>query len=122
MTEKKWQKAPLALIELFERNLPANERIERRKMFGYPCVFVGGNMFSFVHESNLVVRLDEEKRNELLDKGWRNFQPMGRVMREYLELPHHFLENEIEVRKILQESFDFAKNLPLKIKKERKKK
>ena len=39
-----WTKAPQSLVDLFTESLPDDPRIERRKMFGFPSVFVGGNM------------------------------------------------------------------------------
>jgi len=44
-----WRKSPDDLIALFYAALPEDPRVERRKMFGYPCAFVGGNLFSGLH-------------------------------------------------------------------------
>jgi hypothetical protein len=41
-----WKKSPPALVERFEAIVPALSGAERRKMFGYPAAFVGGNMFA----------------------------------------------------------------------------
>jgi hypothetical protein len=40
-----WRKSPDALVEKFSQIVPPDPRVERRKMFGYPAAFVGGNMF-----------------------------------------------------------------------------
>ena len=83
-----WEKSPPELLETFEAVLPASDRVERRKMFGYPNAFVQGNMFVALHERNLIVRLSEEKREELLKlSGAKKFEPMaGRVMQEYVAI------------------------------------
>ena len=46
----KWAPASDALKEHFAKALEDFEEIERRKMFGYPCCFVNGNMFTGLHE------------------------------------------------------------------------
>jgi hypothetical protein len=55
-----WRKSPDDLIALFHAALPDDPRIERRKMFGYPCAFVGGNLFTGLHQENVIVRLAEK--------------------------------------------------------------
>ena len=37
-----WVKASQGLMDLFAESLPDDPRVERRKMFGYPSIFVGG--------------------------------------------------------------------------------
>jgi hypothetical protein len=84
-----WRKSPDDLIVLFHAALPDDPRIERRKMFGYPCAFVGGNLFTGLHQENVIVRLAETDRVAAIRKqGARLFEPMtGRPMREYIVLP-----------------------------------
>lgn len=84
-----WKKAPETLIATFDASLPADPRIERRKMFGYPCAFVGGHMFTGLHEDRMIVRLSDADRTELLEEpGTSVFSPLpGRTMREYVVLP-----------------------------------
>jgi TfoX/Sxy family transcriptional regulator of competence genes len=110
-----WKKSPPQLIEAFDAALPADPRVERRQMFGYPCAFVGGNMFTGLHEDNLVVRLSPEARAELLAKrGAAPFQPMGRVMREYVLVPKAMTVRKQELAAWLAEAFRFASSLPSK--------
>ena len=84
-----WRKSPDDLIALFHAALPDDPRIERRKMFGYPCAFVAGNLFTGLHQENVIVRLAERDRVAAIGKqGARLFEPMsGRPMREYIVLP-----------------------------------
>jgi TfoX/Sxy family transcriptional regulator of competence genes len=63
-----WRKSTDALKDLFLRTLPDDPRVERRSMFGYPCAFAGGSMFAGLHQENLIVRLGEVERAELLAK------------------------------------------------------
>jgi hypothetical protein len=39
----KWRKSSETLVQKFAELLPQDPRVERRKMFGYPAGFMGGN-------------------------------------------------------------------------------
>ena len=114
-----WEKAPAGLAEAFDRALPDDPRIERRKMFGCPCAFVGGNMFAGVHQSDLMVRLPEAGRQEMVDRhGARIFEPMpGRPMREYVVVPDRLRDDEPALRGWVGRAFEHAAALPPKEKK-----
>ncbi len=113
-----WQKSKPALVEAFYEALPGDAAVERRKMFGYPCAFVGGNMFTGLHQQNLVVRLPETKREKLLaTAGASRFEPMqGRVMREYVVVPKSMLADRTTLRRWIREAFRYAASLPAKTK------
>ena len=76
-------------------------------------------MFCGTHGGdNIIVRLPEAKRAELLQKGWGKFSPMpDRVMKEYLVVPKYIKSNSTELQKLLLESLDYAFELPKKVKK-----
>ena len=114
-----WQKSPEALIDLFHQALPEDPRVVRKKMFGSAGAFVGGNLFASLHGKNVVVRLPDSARAELLAQpNVKLFEPMaGRPMREYVELPTDMLENPIELRDWLGQAFDYANGMPEKEKK-----
>lgn len=118
-----WKKATPELIEAFHAALPTDARVERRKMFGYPCAFVNGNMFTGLHETNLIVRLPEVKRRLLIEeRGARVFEPMpGRVMREYVALSEETINDPAELARWMRASFEFAAALAPKPKKQRPK-
>ena len=115
----KWKKSSQELVDRFYTFTEPLPNIEPKKMFGYPCCFLNGNMFTGLHEENWIVRLPEEDRNELIDNhGATQFAPMeGRVMREYVTLPPTILSNPLELKKWLDKSHAFATTLPPKAKK-----
>lgn len=117
----KWRKSPAGLITTFDAVVPADPRVERRKMFGYPCAFVGGNMFTGLHQEDLILRLPEAERAEFLRfPGARTFEPMpGRPMKEYAVVPPGMLDHPGELRTWLARSLAYAASLPVK-KKEKK--
>jgi TfoX/Sxy family transcriptional regulator of competence genes len=66
-----------------------------RKMFGYPAGFVNGNMFMGLFQDEMILRLSEDDRKELLkERGAKIFAPMpGRPMKEYVSIPRSLLED-----------------------------
>ena len=84
-----WKKSPPELIARFDAVLPSDGRVERRTMFGFPCAFANGHMFTGLHEDRLFVRLSQSERSALLMHAEaRPFEPMpGRPMAEYVVVP-----------------------------------
>ena len=100
MEKGKWRKAPESLVKLFGELvavLPPDA--ERRKMFGYPCVFVNGQLFTGVHQENIMIRLSEADREAFLAlDGAARFEPMpGRPMREYVVAPQLMIDSPDEL-------------------------
>jgi len=116
MAAMKWKKSPEALVSTFDAALPHDPKVERRSMFGYPCAFVNGNMFTGLHERSLILRLGEAERGELLrEPGARIFEPMpGRSMKEYVAAPPGVLADVALLRKWMKKSLAFASALPPK--------
>lgn len=114
-----WKKAPDWLVESFDRLLPDDPRVERRKMFGYPCAFAGGNMFVGVHEDRLVLRLPEEERASFRgEHGASAFEPFpGREMREYSVVPRPLIKDREALALWVEKAVDYAASLPRKEKK-----
>ena len=88
MEKADWTKSPPELVEVFEAVFPGPPAVARQ-MFGYPAGFVNGNMFMGLHQDNLVLRLPDGPRAELLaTEGAATFEPMaGRPMKEYVTVP-----------------------------------
>jgi TfoX/Sxy family transcriptional regulator of competence genes len=116
---KKWKPAPAKAVAAFETATSGLPSVEPRKMFGYSCVFVKGNMFAGLHEAGMVLRLPEEQRAEFLRlKGAKQFEPMpGRVMREYVVVPMVLLDSPERLRAWVEKSLTYVSSLPAKPKK-----
>ncbi len=116
------EKPPPYMVELFDSILPLDSRVERRKMFGSPCGFVNGNMFSGLFEKSMFLRLSEADRSEAVEQlGAVSFEPMkGRPMREYVTLPDDVLEDEAQLDDWMGRALAYAGGLPPKEKKLRK--
>ncbi len=113
-----WTKAPQSLVDLFAESLPDDERIERRKMFGYPCAFVNGNMFAGLFQDQMFARLAPSRRAALeRAHGPLPFAPMSdRPMKDYTRLPDAVLADEAAVADLLAGALVFASALPAKVK------
>lgn len=112
----KWIKPSQQTLDTFEKIVPLNDKIEHRKMFGLPCVFIHGNMMMGVHNNNIVMRLPESDREEFLKiKGAMRFEPMpGRIMKEYVVIPAQLLNNASKLGKWIESSRIYVSALPLK--------
>lgn len=111
----KWRRSPPELVALFDSVLPMGSGIERRTMFGYPCAFVNGNMFTGLHQENMIVRLGESDRQTLLEvPGASLFQPHGvgrMVMREYVAVPRSVLDDRAALGTWVMKAVAYASSL-----------
>lgn len=119
----RWKKSSFALQEQF-RDFMEGYEVEHRKMFGYPCCFLNGNMMTGLHEENWIVRLSEEDRNAYQQRYQvAPFEPMeGKVMREYLVIPEEVRKNPVDLAEWMDASWRYVASLPPKQPKPRKKK
>ena len=82
------------LIDLFTESLPDVPWVERRKMFGYPVVFVGGNMCAGLFADRVFARLSPADW-AALPGGGDYFEPTpGRPMKRYAILPEVVVAEE----------------------------
>ena len=112
----KWRPAPAALIERFTRATADLPTIESRKMFGYPAIFLNGNMVAGLFQDKMIVRLSEADRGALAAiPGAAQFEPMpGRPMREYMVLPSSIVDAPAQSREWLERARAFVATLPTK--------
>ncbi len=78
-----WEKSSANLVEFFNTLAPADAGVEHKKMFGWPCCFVNGNLFAGLHKQSMIFRLSETDRVTFLKiEGAGEFEPMpGRKMK-----------------------------------------
>jgi TfoX/Sxy family transcriptional regulator of competence genes len=109
----RFEKSPPWLVALFDE-VAASLPGERRKMFGYPCLFLGGNLYCGLFQATMMLRLGEQDREALLAlPGAAPFDPMGgRPMREYAVLPRDLLDDDRALRDWLRRSAAYASSLP----------
>lgn len=117
----KWRKSPETLVRTFETVVPNAPGVERRKMFGYPAAFVGGNLFMSLFQDSLVLRLPDGDRAAFLKlDGAAAFEPMpGRPMREYVVAPAAMVARPKSLAPWIRRSLEYVRSVPAKTAKRR---
>jgi TfoX/Sxy family transcriptional regulator of competence genes len=112
-----WKKTPPAIVAAFERAAPKDPKVERRSMFGYPALFLNGNMFAGTFQDKVVARLADADREKALKSGIDRFEPMpGRPMKEYLVVPGSDVTKPAVLASWLERAHRHAATLPPKSK------
>lgn len=112
----KWRRSPEVLVRRFSELLPKDPRVSRRQMFGYPCAFVSGNLFTGLHQDAMILRLSDVDRSEFLElEGAAIFEPMpGRPMREYVVVPPRILGRTAALSAWIRRALSYAASIPPK--------
>ena len=106
--------------EIIERFGAAVDRLAApdvtlRKMFGYQCAWIGGNMTTGLFADEWWVRVDEPQRDEVLALGGHPFAPMpGKAMGRYVVLPDAVLADDAQLDAWLMKAVEFTRTLPPK--------
>jgi TfoX/Sxy family transcriptional regulator of competence genes len=109
-----FRKSPLELIDAFEAAMPGAPAM-KRPMFGYPCGFINGNMFTGLFADKMFVRLPEDSRAELMGIGGSTFEPMpGRSMRDYVVIPEKIIAKPAELKSWVGKALRYGSSLPPK--------
>jgi TfoX/Sxy family transcriptional regulator of competence genes len=110
-----WERLPQELAERFGRVMDRFPDAERRKMFGYPAAFVGGNMVTGLHQRDWVVRLPADQQAAAHDEGATAFEPMpGRPMKNFVALPAPIIADDEAVARWVERAIAHGKTLPPK--------
>jgi TfoX N-terminal domain len=115
-------KSPPALVERFDSIAAEYPQAQRRPTFGYPCLYVGGNMVSGLFQSSWHVRLGPAETGELLAiEGAAPFEPMpGRPMTGFTLLPPALVEDDVAIRRWVERAIAFGATMPPKVAKPKK--
>jgi TfoX/Sxy family transcriptional regulator of competence genes len=109
-------------LAAFERATDSLPGVERRSMFGYPSVFLNGNMLASIFQDRVMVRLSEADRADAVTRaGARPFEPTpGRGMKEYVDFPVAVIEDVGALRGWIERGSVYVKTLPRKAPKKKK--
>ncbi len=112
----KWRPAPDQLKQVFEKAIQSFPEAEPRKVFGYPAAVVNGHMFAGLHQEDMILRLGEADRAQLLKcPGAKLFEPMpGRPMREYVVVPPAILKSATQLNDWIEKALSYTRSLPPK--------
>ena len=117
----KWPPAPAANVAAFARATARLRGVEARKMFGYPAVFVNGNMVAGLIRDRMVIRLGAADRARFLAlRGAEPFIAMkGRVMKQWALVPPSMLKSPVRLGPWLARALTHARALPPKVRRRR---
>ena len=111
-----FEKSPPELIARFDEVAGRFGQAQRRKMFGYPALFVGGNLATNLFADSWTVRLGPADLEALLElPGATPFSPMpGRSMTGYATLPPDMIHDDVALDTWISRAIAFAASLPAK--------
>jgi hypothetical protein len=109
-------KSPPALIERFDAVAADFPEATRRLTFGYPCLYVGGNMVTGLFGESWHVRVGKNDTDELLRlPGAGPFEPMpGRPMTGFTLLPETIVDDDVAVRQWVGRAIAHVSTMPVK--------
>lgn len=111
-----FEKSPPELVARFDATAVRFPETEHRKMFGYPALFVGGNLVTGLFGQSWMIRLGDEDRAALLAlPGAGPFEPMpGKPMKGYATLPPGVVADDERLDDWVRRSIAFGRTLPPK--------
>ena len=108
-------KSPPELVERFAAVLDRYPDAERKKMFGYPAAFVGGNMATGLFADHWVVRLPDGEIEAAKAAGASGFEPMpGRPMKSFVVIPAGEVDDDLAIDRWVERGLAHAASMPAK--------
>jgi TfoX N-terminal domain len=106
-------KSPPELVDRFATVMDRYPDAQRKKMFGYPAAFVGGNMATGLFAEHWVVRLPDGDIGEAKDAGAESFEPMpGRPMKAFVVIPAADVADDTAIARWVERGLAHAASLP----------
>jgi hypothetical protein len=73
------------LVALFDALTPQEAGVSVKKMLGWPCCFLNGNLFARLHKQSMIFRRSDADRTAFLELGGTGeFEPIARPANERL--------------------------------------
>ncbi len=108
-------KSPPALVERFAAILDGYPAADRKKMFGFPAAFVGGNMATGLFADRWVVRLPDGEIEAAKAAGAGPFEPMpGKPMKAFVVVPAADVDDDAAIRAWVARGLAHAASMPAK--------
>ncbi|HXN20535.1 MAG TPA: hypothetical protein VN875_19525 [Candidatus Binatus sp.] len=123
MSPQKKNNVPAVQLELYEKLIKTNPKIER-KGAANPYTSLNGHMFTYLNASgSLALWLPEDEREKFLKKYKTTlFEAYGAVMKEYVTVPDSLLKDTKTLQPYFQLSYQYIQSLKPKPTKKTKKK
>jgi hypothetical protein len=119
----KLTKSSPEIVERFGAVMDRYPDVERRKMFGYPAAFVGGNMATGLFAEHWTIRLPEAERAAALADGATPLEVIpGKPSKNSVVIPPAVVADDRAIGGWVERALAFASGLPPKEPGARKKK
>ncbi|HEY3165529.1 MAG TPA: TfoX/Sxy family protein [Candidatus Limnocylindrales bacterium] len=110
-----FSKSPPELVERFSAVLDGYPDVGRKKMFGYPAAFVGGNMATGLFADRWVVRLPDDEIEDAKTGGAESFEPVpGKPMKSFVAIPEADIADDAAIRRWVERGLALAGSMPAK--------
>jgi hypothetical protein len=111
-----FEKSPPELIARFDSIAGRFPNAERRKMFGYPALFVGGNLVTGLFADRWMIRLAPDDLAAMFAlPGGGPFEPMGgKPMKGYATVPKDVVADDAAIDDWVGRAIAFGLTLPAK--------
>ncbi len=110
-----FSKSPPELIERFAAVMDGYPDAVRKKMFGYPAAFVGGNMATGLFADQWVVRLPDDQIEPARAAGASLLEVMpGKTMKAFVVIPAADVEDDAALRAWVERGLAQAASMPAK--------
>jgi hypothetical protein len=108
-------KSPPELVERFSAVLSDYPDAVRKKMFGYPAAFVGGNMATGLFADSWVVRLPDAEIEPAIADGAAPFEVMpGKAMKSFVVVPPADVSDDTAIHRWVDRGLAHAASMPPK--------
>ena len=110
-----FDKSPPELVERFGAVMDRYPDAQRKKMFGYPAAFVGGNMATGLFADKWVVRLPDDEIDAARAGGAGSFEPMpGKPMKSFVVIPAGDVADDAAIAAWVERGLAHARSMPPK--------
>jgi hypothetical protein len=110
-----FSKSPPELVERFSTVMSDYPDAVRKKMFGYPAAFVGGNMATGLFADSWVVRLPDAEIEPAKAAGAAAFEVMpGKAMKSFVVVPPADVGDDAAIRHWVERGLAHAASMPAK--------
>ena len=107
--------SPPRLVRAFEAAVRPLGGTTQRRMFGYPAIFLHGNMVAGLVRERMILRLSQLDRERFLAiEGAEPFIAMGRSMRQWVVVPPVMATSSARLRPWLRRALTYGRSLPAK--------
>ena len=103
------------LVDRFGAVLDRYPAAARKKMFGYPAAFIGGNMATGLFADKWVVRLSDAEIEPAKAAGAGSFEPVpGKPMKAFVVIPAADVDDDAAIAAWVERGLAHAASMPPK--------